>query len=316
MLAAQAQERRRAERVRRRGRPSALPAAPTARARPARSRPRARGGGTAGSRARAAAPARRPGSAARRGCAASVSGRASGWNVWTSTRPGASRPLRPASWVTSWNVRSSARKSGRPRPVSASTTAASSTPAKWWPLATICVPSSTARSVSRKRRSAAGQLLRVRGSVGVEPDQLELRHLRRELPLQPLRAGTDPRDLGRAADRALLRLRLDMAAVMAVQPLVAVQHERDVAVRAAEGRPAGAAVERRRDPAAVEQQDRLAAALGDPRRARRAAAPRAGSRPRGAGRRRAPAAASRRAARAARAARSRSQLSGRGVALP
>ena len=55
-----------------------------------------------------------------------------------------------------------------------------------------------------------------------------------------------------------------MAAVVAVQPLVAVQHERDVAVRAAEGRPAGAAVERRRDPAPVEQQDRLAAALGDP----------------------------------------------------
>ena len=45
-------------------------------------------------------------------------------------RPGASRPLRPASWVTSWNVRSSARKSGSAMPVSASTTAARATPSK------------------------------------------------------------------------------------------------------------------------------------------------------------------------------------------
>ena len=57
-------------------------------------------------------------------------GVASGWNVCTITFPGASRPLRPASCVTSWKVRSSARKSGSARPVSASTTAASETPGK------------------------------------------------------------------------------------------------------------------------------------------------------------------------------------------
>src|SRR5581483_2472321 len=44
----------------------------------------------------------------------------------------------------------------------------------------------------------------------------------------------------------------------------AVQHEGDVAVRAAAGRAAGAAVDRGDEPAAVEQQDRLAAVLGDP----------------------------------------------------
>ena len=224
--------------------------------------------------------------------AASASGRASGWKVCTSTRPGASRPLRPASCVTSWNVRSSARKSGRPRPVSASTTAASSTPAKWWPFATICVPSSTARSVSRKRRSAAASSSGFAAGVGVEPDQLELGHLGGELPLEPLRARADPRELGRAAGRAGRRARAptwpqwwqcrrpSRCSTSATSQL-----------RAAEGRPAGAAVERGRDAAAVEQQDRLAAAARRSARARRAAAPRAGSRPRGGGRRRAPAAA-------------------------
>ena len=50
--------------------------------------------------------------ARRRAAPRSAIGVASGWNVCTITRPGASRPLRPASCVTSWNVRSSARKSG------------------------------------------------------------------------------------------------------------------------------------------------------------------------------------------------------------
>ena len=124
---------------------------------PARARTRrcGRGGGRAGSRARGAARPPPSGIRRRRAGRRSVIARASGWNVWTSTRPGASRPLRPASWVRSWKVRSSARKSGRPSPVSASTTAASATPSKWWPLATICVPTRTARSVAAKRASAS-----------------------------------------------------------------------------------------------------------------------------------------------------------------
>ena len=94
-----------------------------------------------------------------------------------------------------------------------------------------------------------------------------------------------------------------VAAVVAAQRRVAVQHERDVAVRAADRRAARAAVQRRRDAAAVQQQDRLAAPLGDAaqrveqRRRERVArlAPQVD--------RRSPAAASRRSGRRARAAR-------------
>ena len=63
--------------------------------------------------------------------------------------------------------------------------------------------------------------------------------------------------------------------MVAAQLRVAVQHERDVAVGAAERRPAGAAVQRGRDAAPVEQQDRLrpalrdAAQLGEERRGQR-----------------------------------------------
>ena len=52
-------------------------------------------------------------------------------------------------------------------------------------------------------------------------------------------------------------------AVVAAQHPVAVQGERDVAVRAAARRAARAAVDGRRDAAPVQQQDRLAAALGE-----------------------------------------------------
>src|SRR5690349_15411572 len=45
------------------------------------------------------------------------------------------------------------------------------------------------------------QLLGLRDRVGVEPDPLELRQVTLELALEPLRPGTDPRELGRAAVR-------------------------------------------------------------------------------------------------------------------
>ena len=54
-----------------------------------------------------------------------------------------------------------------------------------------------------------------------------------------------------------------MAAVVAAQRSIAVQHERDVAVGAAEGRAAGTAMQRGRDPTTVQEQDRLAAVLGE-----------------------------------------------------
>src|SRR3954466_2976937 len=55
-----------------------------------------------------------------------------------------------------------------------------------------------------------------------------------------------------------------MAAVAAAQRGVAVQHECDVAVRAADRRATGAAVERGCDPAPVQEEDRLAAPVDDP----------------------------------------------------
>ena len=52
-------------------------------------------------------------------------------------------------------MRSSARKSGIAIPVSASSTAASVTPGTSCPLATSCVPTSTARSPSRNAARVA-----------------------------------------------------------------------------------------------------------------------------------------------------------------
>ena len=79
-----------------------------------------------------------------------------------------------------------------------------------------------------------------------------------EVVLEALGARAVTRDVHRAAARAALRHALAMAAVMASQrPLPAVQHERDVAVRAHPGVPAGAAVDEVRPAAAVEQDDRL-----------------------------------------------------------
>ena len=84
----------------------------------------------------------------------------------------------------------------------------------------------SARCVSRKR---AGP----RGGVGVEADPLELGNVPLELLLEPLGARADVRELGRPAGRAGLRYRLAMPAVMAMEPSVAVQRQRDVAVPAA-----------------------------------------------------------------------------------
>ena len=71
-----------------------------------------RDGGTAGSRAPRGARARRRGSRRRRAAPASAIGARPAGTSGRARGPGASRPLRPASCVTSWNVRSSARKSG------------------------------------------------------------------------------------------------------------------------------------------------------------------------------------------------------------
>ena len=134
---------------------------PPRRARPRRPRPsRRRGSGrrTAGSRARGGARARRPGSpsASWRAAAAiaAASGRAGLHEHAAAAR--ARGPARPASWAISANVRSSARKSGKRSVRSASSTTPSVTSGKSWPLATICVPSSSPAGAARKRASSSG----------------------------------------------------------------------------------------------------------------------------------------------------------------
>ena len=148
-----------------------------------------------------------------------------------------------------------------------------------------------------------GQRLGLGDGVAVEADQLEVGELARELALELLRPRAEPRQIGRLAHRARRRRRLGEAAVVAAQLRVAVQDERDVAVRAADRacrtRGSGAPARRRAGSAAGSP----CRAARPPRAARRAAAPTADSRPRAAGRRRAPAAGRRRSGRRARGAR-------------
>ena len=166
--------------------------------------------GTAGSRAsrrRSSSSVEEP--RRRRGAPRSAIGRASGWNVCTSTRPGASRPLRPGELRDQLErpllgaevgharapcrrrrpPRARRRRSGGPsrpsacraarrrrRPRSAAATAAS------------CSGFATA-SASSRISSSSGKLAR-------------------ELALELLRARAEPRELGRAARRAVRRRRL------------------------------------------------------------------------------------------------------------
>ncbi len=101
-------------------------------------------------------------------------------------------------------------------------------------------------------------------TVGIETDRHELGELTGQLTLEPLRACAEARDLGRAARRARVGIGLRVTAVVAVEDPVAMEDERDVAVRAADRPPAGAAVQCGRDPPAVEEEDRLPSRLRHP----------------------------------------------------
>jgi hypothetical protein len=74
-----------------------------------------------------------------------------------------------------------------------------------------------------------GELPGLGGDVRVEPEALQLRQPLRQLGLELLRAGPQARDLGAAAGRAELGCRLAAAAVVAVEPRVGMEGERDVA---------------------------------------------------------------------------------------
>ena len=74
-----------------------------------------------------------------------------------------------------------------------------------------------------------------------------------------MRASSDEPQAGHASGHGLR-----VPAVVAVEPLVPVQRQRDVAELAAAGDATRAAVDRRHEPAPVQEQDRLAAVLRDP----------------------------------------------------
>ncbi len=142
-------------------------------------------------------------------------GRASGWKVWTITRPGASRPLRPASWVISWKVRSSARKSGSAERGVGVDHGGELDTAEVVSLGDHLRPEqhgAARRGEARERRR--GQL-GVAGAVAVEPDQLELGEGAPELAFELLGAGAEAGELGRAAARAGCRRGGTEAAVVA-----------------------------------------------------------------------------------------------------
>ena len=179
------------------------------------SRPPGSGARRADRRTPRAAAARPRGSRSASCAAAWRRARASGSSACTITRPPRSpRPLRPASWATSANVRSSARKSGKRSVASASSTTPSVTSGKSWPLATICVPTSTPASAASNARStpAMPELAATSESsrnTGSGLDQLL------QLALELLGAGAVARHRHRPAVRALRRHPRAVAAVVA-----------------------------------------------------------------------------------------------------
>ena len=95
----------------------------------------------------------------------------------------------PASWATSAKVRSSARKSGKRRVESASRTTPSTTSGKSWPLATICVPTSTPDSARLEALEDLEVAARRRArAVGVEAEDRQRRGRGGDLGLDPLAA--------------------------------------------------------------------------------------------------------------------------------
>src|SRR5439155_507282 len=118
-------------------------------------------------------------------------------------------------------------------------------------------------SEGRVAERAAALELSAQELLDVVPDPLQLGDVGGKLVLQPLRPGADPGQLCGAALGTERRRRLGVPAVVATEHVALVQHQRDVAVRAAAGDAAGAAMDGGGEAAPVEEQDRLAAALGE-----------------------------------------------------
>ena len=186
LAAAQAEQRRGPEHVGARAPPRPRPPGRPPPARPARPRPGRRPGSgrrTAGSAAPRGGRARRPRSPACRAATPPRSpARPARWSGRARARRAARARRGPASWAISANVRSSARKSGKRRVESASSTTPSVTSGKSWPLATICVPSSSPRGAASNRASSRGTASLVARRVGVEPEHRDVERLGRAPP--------------------------------------------------------------------------------------------------------------------------------------
>ena len=139
------------------------------------------------------------------------------------------------------------------------------------------MPRRTERSVAAKPSQLVAEERRIGDRVRVQTDQLEVRKLLGQLCFQVLGTGPEAGQLGRAADRAAVRRVGREAAVVAVEPSVAVEGEGDVTLVAAEGLTAGATMDRRCHSAAVQEEHGLAAVvreqaeLGEERRRERVA---------------------------------------------
>ena len=253
----------------------------------------------------------RPGSRRRRGAAAKrIDGRV-GRERLDEHAPAARRrgPARPASWATSANVRSSARKSGKRSVASASSTTPSVDVGEVVALGHhLRADQHAARRRARRRASTRARRRPTSASRRKTSPPAP------QLGLEALGAGAV------AGDRDASRTRRSASGTRSRWPqwwqassaVGAVQDERDVARRALPRLPARAAGQEVRPAAAVEQHDRLARVGERLVRARV-------QRPRGARACRGPrpaAAARRRRARAGAGARSACTDSGRGVALP
>ena len=94
-------------------------------------------------------------------------------------------------------------------------------------------PDQHGRARRREALERIAQRARPRGGVRVEADPLEAGHSPRQLRVEALRPRTDARELDRAALGARGRHLGRVAAVVAVEPRVVVQCERDVAASAA-----------------------------------------------------------------------------------
>ena len=253
---------------------------------------------------------------------AARSPRASGASVCTSTRPPRGAAARAARRAGRRARTCAPRRGSRGSAASRRRRARrrASTSGKSWPLATICVPTQDARA-ARPRSAASTRgdaALAAAASASRRNTGKRRRRAPRQLVLEPLGAGAVARDRHRAAVRAALaaRARGGRSGGRRARRR-AVQHERDVAVRALPDAPADAAGEEVRPAAPVEQDDRLAPGAPDVgqrlarARVQRAARVRACRRISTGGSGAAVDALGQRDALAARA-----QLSGRGVALP